>query len=132
VGFPQRIEEALEKHHEIHELKKTQFQEREREAAIRAKEIAVKEAEMLRKQADDREKRNKARITRLVDAYTRRADYRDSIVERRNEKNKVLSDILCSYSSDMGLPVNFWPAVACIIVRFVSLSSSRCIIARLV
>ena len=84
-----RIGEALEKHHELHEMKKKKFHEHQKEAAVRAAENRVVELERLKKQMDDRDKREKMRWGRLVDAYTTRENHRDDIISRRNEKNKT-------------------------------------------
>lgn len=84
----QRIEEALHKHHELHEAKKAAFDQNQREAAIRAKENAILERERLKKQADDRDKRNTTRLGRLIDAYKTRREHRDDISNRRAEKDK--------------------------------------------
>jgi hypothetical protein len=84
-----RIDEALEKHHSIHEQKKKDFDARQAEAVVRAKENEVIEREKYKKQADTREKRVKIRYNRLLDAFTNRAHHRQSIIERRNEKDKT-------------------------------------------
>lgn len=89
-----RIDEALEKHHAIHEQKKKDFDARQAEAVIRAKENEILEREKYKKQADAREKRVKVRYSRLVDAFKNRAQHRQSIVERRNEKDKTYAIIL--------------------------------------
>eukprot|EP01034_Spumella_vulgaris_P024159 gene24160-30472_t len=84
-----RIEEALEKHHEMHEMKKKEFNEHQKEAERRAKEQAIQERERLKKQADDRDKRNNVRMGRLIDSFKTRTEKREDIVERRNEKDQV-------------------------------------------
>eukprot|EP01036_Dinobryon_divergens_P024520 gene24520-32980_t len=88
-----RIEEALEKHHELHEQKKLEFNQRTKEALQRAKANEIVERERLKKQAEEREKKNSIRIGRLVDAYKKRKEHRQEIVERRNEKDKVFDRI---------------------------------------
>lgn len=88
-----RIEEALEKHHELHDKKKTEFNQRTKEALQRAKANEIVERERLKKQADEREKKNSIRIGRLVDAYKKRKEHRQEIVERRNDKDKVFDRI---------------------------------------
>lgn len=107
-----RIAEALEKYHQLHEAKKTAFAEKQRLASIRAHELAVEERQRLKKQADDRDKRNKSRLNRLVEAYKSRAEHRRSIVERREEKDQVYGIIkaerdhqvsLMKFTSDLKL-----------------------------
>lgn len=88
-----RIKDALAKHHELHEQKKQAFNEHTRAAKIRAKELEVESREALKKQADDREKRNKLRYNRLVDAYRIRQDHRQDIIRRRKEKDSVFAKI---------------------------------------
>jgi hypothetical protein len=88
-----RIDEALEKHHELHEQKKLEFNQRTKEALQRAKANEIVDRERLKKQAEEREKKNSIRIGRLVDAYKRRKEHRQEIVERRNEKDKVFDRI---------------------------------------
>jgi hypothetical protein len=88
-----RIAEALEKYHQLHEAKKAAFAERQRLAAIRASEHAAEERQRLKKQAEERDKRNKSRLNRLMDAYKNRAEHRQSIVDRRNEKDQVFGTI---------------------------------------
>lgn len=89
-----RIEEAIEKHHLIHVQKKQEFDERTEAAIQRAKENEVLERERLKKQSDEREKRNRIRLTRLVDAFRKRQQHRDEIIERRQEKDSVYSRVL--------------------------------------
>jgi hypothetical protein len=84
-----RIAEALDKHHELHEEKKRKFYEKQKEATVRAAEARVVEIDRLKKQADERDKKEKMRWNRLVDAYKTRADHRDDIVNRRTERNKT-------------------------------------------
>jgi hypothetical protein len=107
-----RIAEALEKYHELHEAKKSAFAERQRQATIRASQHAIEERQRLKKQAEDRDKRNKDRLNRLVDAYKQRAEHRKSIVDRRNEKDQVYGTIrserehhvsLMKFTSDLKL-----------------------------
>lgn len=84
-----RILEALEKHHELQVLKKTQFDERQQQAAVRAKERRTIELEELKKQADERDKKEKARIHRLIEAYRHRNEHREEIIHRRDEKDEL-------------------------------------------
>lgn len=84
-----RIREAMEKHHELHEQKKKDFEQREAEAMKRYKLKEIEDREILKKQAQAREKKNTMRITRLIDAYKNRSDHRQTIVDRRQEKDKV-------------------------------------------
>lgn len=88
-----RIQEALEKHHQMQESKKLEFEQRQRDAEARAKEKAAIEQENIRKQSEDREKREKARISRLIDAFRNRKDHRESIVEKRMEKETIFQKI---------------------------------------
>ena len=88
-----RIEEAMEKHHLLHENKKIEFNKRAKEASDRAKEAAIVERERLKKQADDRDKRNNIRLNRLIDAYKGRKEVRDSIIEKRQEKDQVYDKV---------------------------------------
>ena len=83
----------MEKYHQLHEAKKEAFAERQRQAAIRANEHAIEEKQRLKKQADDRDKRNKSRLNRLMEAYKNRAEHRKAIVDRRKEKDKVFGTI---------------------------------------
>lgn len=86
-----RIAEAIEKHHSLHEAKKAEFDRRQAEAELRAKEAEVAEREKLKKQSDARDRRNKMRLTRLIDAYKKRGEHRQEIVSRRQEKDSVYS-----------------------------------------
>mmetsp|Transcript_12029 Transcript_12029/g.16477 ORF Transcript_12029/g.16477 Transcript_12029/m.16477 type:complete len:524 (+) Transcript_12029:15-1586(+) len=98
-----RIEEALQKHHELHEQKKMEFNQRKKDALQRAKENEIAEREKFKKQAEDREKRNATRIGRLIDAYKRRKDHREEIVQRRNEKDKVYDRIRDEKDAQMSM-----------------------------
>ena len=69
--------------------KKADFDRRQKEAAHRARENEVKERERLKQQVEERDKRNKSRLNRLIDAFKSRAMHRKSIVDRREEKDKV-------------------------------------------
>lgn len=88
-----RIKEALRKHHELHEKRKTDFLEHQKAAKLRAKELEEIEQEKLKKQVEEREKKNRLRQTRLVEAYKIRTDHREDIVKRRQEKDSVFSTI---------------------------------------
>lgn len=88
-----RIGEALEKHHAMHEQKKLAFHAHQQEAIKRAKELEIAEREKLKKQAEDRERKNRLRQSRLVDAYRQRNDHRNEIVRRRNEKDKTFGKL---------------------------------------
>lgn len=98
-----RIEEALEKHHQLHQDKKDKFAIRQTAAQKRAKEHAMEEQRRLKKQADDREKRNKSRLNRLVDAYKTRAEHRKAIVDRRVEKDQVFGTIKSQRDEEIAL-----------------------------
>ena len=81
--------EAMEKHHELHEKKKRDFDEREAAAMTRYKEKLKEEKIKLHKTMQAREKKENVRIQRLVDAYQNRASHREEIVSRRTEKDQV-------------------------------------------
>ena len=98
-----RIAEAMEKHHELHELKKRDFDVREQAAVKRYKEKEVEERDKLKKQAQAREKKNTTRITRLIDAYRTRSDHRDDIVSKRSEKDKVYGVIQIEREKELSL-----------------------------
>jgi hypothetical protein len=82
-----RIQSAIERSNEMHEKMKADFYERQTKAAQLAKENAVVEREKQKKAAEAREKKNKIRYDRLITAYNKRADYRQSIVDHRNERD---------------------------------------------
>lgn len=88
-----RIAEAIDKHHDIFVNRKKDFDARQEEARKRAKENTIAYQERLKQQADSREKRNKLRLSRLVDAYRRRMDHRNEIIERREQKDQVYSRV---------------------------------------
>lgn len=88
-----RIGEAIMKHHELHIKKKQEFDDRQRLAEERAKENAKAETERLKKQAEDRDKKNKTRLMRLVDSFRNRSQHRQEIVERRTQKEQVYDKI---------------------------------------
>lgn len=98
-----RINEALEKHHQLHQNKKDQFALRQAAAEKRAKDHATEERARLKKQADDREKRNKQRLNRLVEAYKSRAEHRKSIVDRREEREKFYGTIKSAREEEIAL-----------------------------
>lgn len=84
-----RIAEAIDKHHQIFVQRKVDFDVRQSEADKRAKENAHTYQEKLRQQADAREKRNRTRLNRLVDAFSKRMEHRDEIIDRRNQRDQV-------------------------------------------
>lgn len=86
-----RIEEALVRHHELHELKKEQFNKTQMEAKRRAKEHEAATREKVKAQGDARERKNKLRYNRLVDSYKSRNQHRQEIVTRRKEKDSNFS-----------------------------------------
>mmetsp|Transcript_11066 Transcript_11066/g.18078 ORF Transcript_11066/g.18078 Transcript_11066/m.18078 type:complete len:505 (-) Transcript_11066:241-1755(-) len=86
-----RIEEALVRHHELHEQKKEQFNKTQSEAIRRAKAHEVAEKEKLKLQADARDRKNRLRYNRLVDSYKGRTQHRQEIVTRRKEKDSIFS-----------------------------------------
>jgi hypothetical protein len=88
-----RIAEAIDKHHNLHVTKKLEFDERQKAAEERARENFILEQEKLKKQADEREKRNKTRLNRLIDAYRQRKDHRDEIIQKREERDSVYTTI---------------------------------------
>lgn len=82
-----RIMEALQSHHRIQVEKKLSFDKRQSEAIERAKEKAIADREIIRKRIDEREKLEQNRINRLVDSYRSRAQYRESVVKRRQDRD---------------------------------------------
>eukprot|EP00981_Chlorochromonas_danica_P001992 scaffold409_cov167-Ochromonas_danica.AAC.24 len=88
-----RIAEAIDKHHDIFVKRKEDFDARQAEAEKRARENAILYQEKLKHQADDREKRNRTRLGRLVDAFRNRMDHREEIIERRSERDQVYEKI---------------------------------------
>ena len=98
-----RIAEAMEKHHQLHDQKKKDFETREMEALKRYKQKEIEDRELLKKQAQDREKKNTMRINRLIDAYKLRSDHRQSIVERRQEKDKVYGVVQTQRSQELDM-----------------------------
>lgn len=86
-----RIEEALARHHELHEMKKKKFDEAQTEAKKRAKEHEVATKEKLKQQSDARDRKNRLRYNRLLDSYRGRAQHRQEIIQRRQEKDAVFS-----------------------------------------
>jgi hypothetical protein len=88
-----RIAEALNKHHELHEIKEREFHEREEAAAKRAKEVEKQKLDQIRKEAEEREKMNRLRTQRLEEAARIRREHREEIIARRMEKDKTFSII---------------------------------------
>ena len=88
-----RIEEALERHHLLHEEKKIKFLERQKDAGIRAGQNTTLERQKMKKLGDDRERKNKQRLGRLLDAYKTRNSHRQEIVDRRLEKDKTFDKV---------------------------------------
>lgn len=84
-----RIGEALERHHILHEDRKIKFFERQKEAGMRAGEVMSGEKLKQKKLGDDRDRKNKQRLSRLLDAYKTRSGHRQDIVDRRLEKDKT-------------------------------------------
>eukprot|EP01041_Mallomonas_annulata_P000415 gene415-751_t len=84
-----RIKEALDKHHSLHEDKKSKFLQSQDEAAARTKELESLERDKLKKQAEDREKKNRQRLSRLFDASRTRAEYRQEIMDKINAKDAI-------------------------------------------
>eukprot|EP01031_Cornospumella_fuschlensis_P032598 gene32598-39414_t len=82
-----RIAEAMEKFHGIFRKRREDFDMRQQEAAQRAKEASIQNKERLKQQADQREKRNRLRLSRLIDAYRTRMAARDDILQRREMKD---------------------------------------------
>ena len=88
-----RIGEALEKHHEMHEQKKRDFYERQTKALQLAKENETVERAKIRAMADERDKKNRLRLGRLVEAYRHRAEHRQEIIDRRASKDNCYDKI---------------------------------------
>merc|ERR1711916_414758 len=87
----------------MHEAKKAEFDRRQAEAAVRAKEAEIAERERLKKQAEERDRKNKRRLNRLIDAYKTRAEHRQSIVERRQEKDSVYSTVKAQREAEIAM-----------------------------
>lgn len=87
------IAAAMEAHHKQHEAKKQAFAENQKAAEQREKELRAAEKIALQKQANDIEKRNKLRVTRLVDAFQGRMEHRNEIIERRQAKDNCYDKI---------------------------------------
>lgn len=88
-----RIKEALDKHHQMHDQKKHEFLSRTQSALQRTKELEAIEKEKLKKQADERERKNKQRYNRLLEAVKQQQEYKHTIVEKLDEKNKLFDKI---------------------------------------
>lgn len=88
-----RIEEAMQKFVGLQEQKKLDFEERQKAALSLAKTKQAEIFEAARKQADEREKKEKTRITRLIDAYKIRNLHRQEIIERRQDKDKGFNKV---------------------------------------
>ena len=88
-----RIEEALGKYEGIHAKKRRDFEERQSKALQLAKENAIIEREKVKKGAEDRHKRAVTLYGRLCDAYTIRNEKRQSIIDRRDEKDGLFAKI---------------------------------------
>lgn len=88
-----RIDEALKKHHELHQEKERLFNEREEAAAKRAKAVEMERIQAIKKESEERERKNRMRIQRLQDAARNRKEHRESIVTRRQEKDKTFDYI---------------------------------------
>lgn len=88
-----RIEEAMHRHHELHEQRQKEFDEKQKKAEVLAKENAILDRERMKKQVEDRDKRNNARLRSLVDAYHTRTGRRNEVIERRNEKDSGFTKV---------------------------------------
>jgi hypothetical protein len=88
-----RIGEALDRHHVLDEEKKARFFEKQRDAGLRAGEVVAEDRMKVKLQAEGREKKNKQRLGRLLDAYRTRSSHRQEIAERRQEKDKAFSKV---------------------------------------
>lgn len=98
-----RIGEALDRHHLLHEEKKMKFHERQKEATMRAGECVNMEKQKQKKAGDDRDKKNKQRLSRLLDAYKIRSSHRHDIVERRSEKDKTFDRVQAERESHQAM-----------------------------
>mmetsp|Transcript_2734 Transcript_2734/g.2867 ORF Transcript_2734/g.2867 Transcript_2734/m.2867 type:complete len:515 (-) Transcript_2734:402-1946(-) len=98
-----RIGEALDRHHLLHEDKKSKFHERQKEASMRAGECVNMEKQKQKKQGDDRDKKNKLRLGRLLDAYKIRTSHRHDIVEKRSEKDKTYDRVQAERESHQAM-----------------------------
>jgi len=88
-----RIAEALEKHHEMHEQKKREFYERQGKALQLAKENSILERQKIKAMAEERDKKNRLRLGRLVEAYRNRGEHRQEIIDRRASKDNCYDKI---------------------------------------
>lgn len=88
-----KILEAMDKFNQIHEAKKDEFAKRQQEAHVRAREKSVIERENVKKQIEDRDKKEKQRINRLIDSFKGRQEHREAIIERSDEKQSIFGKI---------------------------------------
>mmetsp|Transcript_2733 Transcript_2733/g.2866 ORF Transcript_2733/g.2866 Transcript_2733/m.2866 type:complete len:237 (-) Transcript_2733:402-1112(-) len=83
--------------------KKSKFHERQKEASMRAGECVNMEKQKQKKQGDDRDKKNKLRLGRLLDAYKIRTSHRHDIVEKRSEKDKTYDRVQAERESHQAM-----------------------------
>lgn len=88
-----RIAEALDRRHILLEERKALFIERQRQASMRAGEVLADDRMRAKAQEDDRDKRIKQRLNRLLDAHKTRTCRRQEIVKKRCEKDKTYDKI---------------------------------------
>ena len=116
-----RIGEALDRHHILDEEKKTRFFEKQRDAGIRAGEVVTEDRMKVKQQAEDREKKNKQRLGRLLDAYRTRSSHRQEIAEKRQEKDKTFGKVQAERESHQAMlkfaSGNFANDSACILTH---------------
>lgn len=90
----ERIRNALMAYMENERRKKEKFMKKRQEALERAEEIAKEEAQAQVKKGDARERNDKTRYHRLLDAYRTRSDYRADLSQRINAKNTGFDESL--------------------------------------
>ena len=98
-----RIDAALEKYHQKELQKKLDFDERQRKAEILAKETAIIERKKNKETIEIREKNNKVRYDRLVQAFYTRADHRQEVVEKMKSKEGGFDQIQARRSQEISM-----------------------------
>ena len=88
-----RICEAMDRRHVLLEERKVLFIERQRLASMRAGEVLADDRMKAKAQGDDRDRKIKQRLHRLLDAHKTRSCRREEIVNRRLEKNKIFDQV---------------------------------------
>jgi hypothetical protein len=102
-----RIDDALNKHHVLHEEKERLFHEREEAAMKRANVVEQERLQRIKNEADDRDRSNRLRMQRLQDAARLRKQHRDDVVQRRMEKDKTY-DTICAQQGEETMQRKFY------------------------